>query len=94
MAIDADPVAEADKLDVALRLVVAAAGQRHVRKAGDVPTSARVGWLSTARGTPASTQPWERVFWSGEKDSSATTDLPITMQLTEPPEPCDLLRGA
>ncbi len=30
----------------------------------------------------------------GERDSPATTDLPITMRLAEPPEPCDWLKSA
>jgi hypothetical protein len=30
----------------------------------------------------------------GERDSPATTDLPITMRLAEPPEPCDVVRSA
>ena len=30
----------------------------------------------------------------GERDSPATNDLPITMRLAEPPEPCDWLRSA
>jgi hypothetical protein len=30
----------------------------------------------------------------GERDSPATNDLPITMRLAEPPEPCDLVRSA
>jgi hypothetical protein len=30
----------------------------------------------------------------GERDSPATTDLPITMRLAEPPEPFDWLRSA
>jgi hypothetical protein len=30
----------------------------------------------------------------GEGDSPATNDLPITMRLGEPPEPCDLVRTA
>jgi hypothetical protein len=29
----------------------------------------------------------------GERDSPATNDLPITMRLAEPPEPCDLVRS-
>jgi hypothetical protein len=29
-----------------------------------------------------------------ERDSAATNDLPITMRLSEPPEPFDWLRGA
>jgi hypothetical protein len=30
----------------------------------------------------------------GERHSPATTDLPITMRLAEPPEPCEWLRSA
>jgi hypothetical protein len=30
----------------------------------------------------------------GERGSPATTDLPITMRLAEPPEPCEWLRSA
>lgn len=30
----------------------------------------------------------------GERHSPATTDLPITMRLAEPPQPCDLVRSA
>jgi hypothetical protein len=30
----------------------------------------------------------------GERSSAATTDLPITMRLAEPPEPCDWLWSA
>ena len=30
----------------------------------------------------------------GERDSPATTDLPVTMRLAEPPEPFDWLRSA
>ena len=30
----------------------------------------------------------------GERDSPATTDLPTTMRLAEPPEPFDWLRSA
>jgi hypothetical protein len=30
----------------------------------------------------------------GERDSPATTDLPITMRLAEPPEPFDWLLSA
>jgi hypothetical protein len=30
----------------------------------------------------------------GERDSPATTDLPITMRLAEPPEPHELFRTA
>ena len=30
----------------------------------------------------------------GERDSPATNDLPITMRLAEPPEPCEWLRSA
>jgi hypothetical protein len=33
-------------------------------------------------------------YGRGERDSPATTDLPITMRLAEPPEPCDWLRSA
>ena len=33
-------------------------------------------------------------FGRGEKDCPATIDLPITMRLTEPPEPCEWLRSA
>ena len=33
-------------------------------------------------------------FGRGERDSPATTDLPITMRLAEPPEPFDWLRTA
>jgi len=29
-----------------------------------------------------------------EKDGRATTDLPITMRLAEPPEPAELVRSA
>ena len=31
--------------------------------------------------------------WWGERHSPATTDLPITMRLAEPPEPFDWLRS-
>ena len=41
VAIDAVPVAATDELDVAVRLVVAAADERHVRKTGDVPVDER-----------------------------------------------------
>jgi hypothetical protein len=30
----------------------------------------------------------------GEMHSPATTDLPVTMRLAEPPEPCEWLRSA
>jgi hypothetical protein len=30
----------------------------------------------------------------GERHGPATTDLPITMRLAEPPEPCDWLKSA
>ena len=30
----------------------------------------------------------------GERDSPATTDVPITMRIAEPPEPCGWLRSA
>ena len=30
----------------------------------------------------------------GERDCPATSDLPITMRLAEPPEPCEWLRSA
>jgi len=30
----------------------------------------------------------------GERDGPATSDLPVTMRLAEPPEPCDWLRSA
>jgi len=30
----------------------------------------------------------------GERISAATNDLPVTTRLTEPPEPCDLVRSA
>ncbi len=33
-------------------------------------------------------------YGRGERDSPATTDLPITMRLAEPPEPFDWLRSA
>ncbi len=33
-------------------------------------------------------------FGRGERDSPATTDLPITMRLAEPPEPLALVRSA
>ncbi len=33
-------------------------------------------------------------YGRGERDSPATSDLPITMRLAEPPEPCDLVRSA
>jgi hypothetical protein len=33
-------------------------------------------------------------YGRGERDSPATNDLPITMRLAEPPEPCDLVRSA
>ncbi len=33
-------------------------------------------------------------FGRGERDCPATTDLPITMRLAEPPEPFDWLRSA
>ena len=36
----------------------------------------------------------ERESGRGERDSPATNDLPITMRLAEPPEPCDLDRSA
>jgi hypothetical protein len=36
----------------------------------------------------------ERQFGRGERDSPATTDLPITIRLAEPPEPFDWLRSA
>ena len=35
-----------------------------------------------------------RCFGRGERDSPATNDLPITMRLAKPPEPCDLVRSA
>ena len=36
----------------------------------------------------------QREFGRGERDSPATNDLPITMRLSEPPEPFDWLRSA
>jgi hypothetical protein len=33
-------------------------------------------------------------FGRGERYSPATNDLPITMRLAEPSEPCDLVRSA
>jgi hypothetical protein len=33
-------------------------------------------------------------FGRGERHSPATTDVPITMRLAEPPEPFDWLRSA
>jgi hypothetical protein len=36
----------------------------------------------------------ERKTGRGERDSPATNDLPITMRLAEPPEPCDWLKSA
>ena len=36
----------------------------------------------------------EREFGRGERGSPATTDLPITMRLAEPPEPLELVRSA
>ena len=36
----------------------------------------------------------ERKTGRGERPSPATTDLPITMRLAEPPEPFDWLRSA
>lgn len=35
----------------------------------------------------------EREFGRGERDGPATNDLPITMRLAQPPEPCDLIRS-
>ncbi len=35
-----------------------------------------------------------RSIWSGERDSPATNDHPITMRLAEPPEPVDWLQSA
>jgi hypothetical protein len=36
----------------------------------------------------------ESVTGRGERHSPATTDLPVTMRLAEPPEPFDWLRSA
>ena len=36
----------------------------------------------------------ERKTGRGERHSPATTDLPVTMRLAEPPEPCEWLRSA
>jgi len=33
-------------------------------------------------------------IWSGERDSPAANDLPITMRLAEPPVPSEWLRSA
>jgi hypothetical protein len=33
-------------------------------------------------------------FGRGERDCPATTDLPVTVRLAEPPEPCEWLRSA
>ena len=33
-------------------------------------------------------------YGRGERSSPATSDLPITMRLAEPPAPCDLVRSA
>jgi hypothetical protein len=41
VAIDAVPIPTADELDVAVGLVVAAADERHVAQAGDVPVDER-----------------------------------------------------
>jgi hypothetical protein len=35
-----------------------------------------------------------RCIGRGERDSPATTDLPITMRLAEPPAPIELVRSA
>jgi len=35
-----------------------------------------------------------RTIGRGERSSPATNDLPITMRLAEPPEPCELVRSA
>ena len=49
------------------------------------------GWASAMKGGFESK---ERQSGRGERDSPATSDLPITMRLAEPPEPFDWLRSA
>ena len=43
---------------------------------------------------PAVLEVGEHESGRGERDSPATSDLPITMRLAEPPEPFDWLRSA
>jgi hypothetical protein len=55
-------------------------------------TRSAEAWGRSSRGSCISrTMRW---FGRGERDSPATTDLPITMRLAEPPEPFDWLRSA
>lgn len=44
--------------------------------------------------TPENRDRDSRCFGRGERHSPATTDLPITMRLAEPPEPFDWRRSA
>jgi hypothetical protein len=60
--------------------------KRHPR-----PAPQRSNWATTMAGED---RVKERKTGRGERDSPATTDLPVTMRLAEPPEPCEWLRSA
>lgn len=59
----------------------------------DLPGASVIGDTAD-RPTASDSQPDKTGGGRGERHCPATTDLPVTMRLAEPPEPCDWLHGA